>query len=51
MVTKQFYTAPEAELIIVRFEKNVLSGPGSGYSSNGRAGNDLSETEENTYSF
>lgn len=51
MVTKQFYTAPEAELFLVRFEKSILSGPGSGYSATGQAGNDLRENDENNYSF
>ena len=51
MVTKQLYTAPEAELIVVRFEGNVLSEPGSGYNLSGSAGNDLEEKDDYTYSF
>ena len=29
MHTKQLYEAPEAELLVVRFEENILSGEGA----------------------
>ena len=33
MNTKQFYEAPEAELLVVNYEENILSDPQQTYSS------------------
>ena len=35
MNTKQLYTAPEADLLVIRFEENIMS---PNYGSNGSAG-------------
>ena len=51
MMKKSFYEAPEAELLLVKFEENIMSGPGSGYNTNGNAGNELTEDSDYTYSF
>lgn len=51
MVTKQLYLSPDSELMVIRFEGNFLSEPGSGFGATGRAGDDLTESDEHTYSY
>ena len=52
MTQKHLYTAPEAELLVVRFEENFLtSGPGSGYNDAGNAGNALLENDAFNFIF
>ena len=51
MIKKSFYEAPEAELLLVKFEENFCNSP---YGQNGAAGgvmtvNDLGETDEDLY--
>ena len=38
MHTKQFYEAPEAELLVVRFEERILDGSLTGYGAAGKSG-------------
>ena len=33
MIQKQLYAAPEAELLVVRFEENIMSPTGESFSS------------------
>ena len=35
MMKKSFYETPEAELLLVKFEENILSGDNEHYSSGG----------------
>lgn len=52
MKQKHLYTAPEADLLVVRFEENfVISGPGSGYDETGNAGVDLFEQDVFNFIF
>ena len=49
MRKKQFYEAPEAELLVVKVEENFLqSGP---YGGKNAAGTDLTEEDGYTYSY
>ena len=45
MIKKTFYEAPETELILVRFEENILSVGGANNGYNGD-GNDLGDLED-----
>ena len=47
MLKKQLYSAPEAELLVVRFEENLL---GTQWTKN-QAGDIGDENEEYTYDF
>ena len=38
MMKKSFYEAPEAELLLVKFEENFLNSPGDGFGGNGQPG-------------
>ena len=38
MHTKQFYEAPEAELLVVKFEERILDGSLTGYGDPGKSG-------------
>ena len=48
---KLLYEAPEAQTLVVRFEENIMSGPGSGYNKSGNAGNTMDEDDDYNYSF
>lgn len=45
MIKKTFYEAPETELILVRFEENILSVGGANNGYNGD-GNDLGDLDD-----
>ncbi len=38
MIKKTYLEAPQAELIVVRFEENFLNSPGDGYNNQGGGG-------------
>ena len=46
MHTKQFYEAPEAELLVVRFEENFCESP---YGEGGSAGRQMQDDDEYMY--
>ena len=48
MHKKQFYEAPEAELLVVKFEENIMSPT---YGPANQAGGDLTEDGDYTYSY
>ena len=47
---KTDYQKPTCEILVVRFEENIMS-PGSGYSKSGNAGNTMNEDDDYSYSF
>ena len=46
MNKKQLYSAPEAELLVVRFEECFLQSTVNSYGSKGAAGGDIEEGNE-----
>ena len=46
MNEKQFYTSPEVDVLVVRFEDNILSNP-NGYHSGGGGSYDDDDTNNN----
>ncbi len=43
---KLIYEAPEAEILVVRFEENILSGPDSANNGYNGSGNDLGDLDD-----